>query len=472
MWYSPSFLYRQSIKIENGSASDLENYTFIVTIDHASLVTAGKSNADGSDLRFTESEQGPLLPHWVESGLNTSSCVIWIKLNSLKANSTDTYYMYYGNVNAVDVSSGDNTFLFFDDFSTEDNTKWTYGEAFDGTAAMSYEVIGGLLRIYSSGSAWKVLRMRRTWSPDDNIIVKTRFKTAGNSYWQQTVFANKYSTIDDRFGFQDVTSDAPIRFRYFKFIGGAATYGGYLTTLSADTWYKSEIQKKSSTSFTGKVFTDAETQIDSVDATDAGWESIWWTWLTWQYENVNCYYDWVIVRKYGTDPTTTFGTEESKIETPKYWGLRITKPGIDLDEAELEDYVLDTTQNRLKLHMKGSGIFTMPSNGLGYCSGGQQWASAAFTVYHGLPYVPMVWFFAQDVKTGRWHCAPSFIPDLIISVMPAMSPPPDMIEDPTRLKFWIGRADSGLYGNDTSNVAHIKYKYFIFLDPALDAWYE
>src|SRR3990172_2830495 len=57
------------------------------------------------------------LPYWIESGVNTTTTSIWVKVDSISASpATTAIYMYYGNSSAVASSNGDNTFIFFNDF--------------------------------------------------------------------------------------------------------------------------------------------------------------------------------------------------------------------------------------------------------------------------------------------------------------------------------------------------------------------
>jgi len=127
--------YRKPITVNNTSnASTLTGYQILVTVDTASLITAGKIQSDCDDIRFTDDSTSydtagwyNNYPYWIESGCNTSTTKIWVKVDSIAASSNKTIYMYYGNSSAFGLSNGDNAFDFFDDFSgTSLNiTKWT-----------------------------------------------------------------------------------------------------------------------------------------------------------------------------------------------------------------------------------------------------------------------------------------------------------------------------------------------------------
>ena len=77
--------------------------------------------SDGSDLRFYD-DSGNNCSYWIESWNTSGTSVIWVKVT---ASGSDMLIMYYGNTSATATSSGDNTFDFFDDFTSALGSKWT-----------------------------------------------------------------------------------------------------------------------------------------------------------------------------------------------------------------------------------------------------------------------------------------------------------------------------------------------------------
>jgi len=114
-WFNPSWKYRVPITIDNtANANALSNYQVLVTVDTASLISAGKMRSDGGDIRFTDSDGTTLLSYWIESGINTATTRIWVKVPSIPASSTKTIYMYYGSTASVSsASDGASTFIMF-----------------------------------------------------------------------------------------------------------------------------------------------------------------------------------------------------------------------------------------------------------------------------------------------------------------------------------------------------------------------
>lgn len=123
-WYDLSWHYRKAITISN-SGSALTDYQLKLTVDTETPINASKMQTDGDDIRFTTSDgDTEISNYWIETGLGTTSTIIWVKVPSIPAGSS-IIYIYYGNSSATSISSGDNTFIFFDSFETYPFAKWT-----------------------------------------------------------------------------------------------------------------------------------------------------------------------------------------------------------------------------------------------------------------------------------------------------------------------------------------------------------
>lgn len=194
-------------------------------------------------------------------------------------------------------------------------------------------------------------------------------------------------------------------------------------------------------------------------------------------------YHWVRVRKYlPTNMGITFGDEEQyTVREIADYALRITRPGVDINTATPEDFVMDTSQNRLKLFKSGGGVFRMGEGDLGYCQGNG--LPPSFIIRHGLDYAPMVWFFVRSERDGRWHSAPVYY-DYWKSDTSKTNSSKGLTAgwstggavlvntDEKRINFYIGRLETYTFGGDNANEVAIPYKYFIFVDPNKDAWYD
>lgn len=104
--------YSMPINVTENTGSNVINYQLQMTINTQALISAGQMNANGDDIRFGKDCAGnTLYNYWIESGINTASTVIWVKIDTLFANATRTIYMFYGNNSASAVSAVNGTFV-------------------------------------------------------------------------------------------------------------------------------------------------------------------------------------------------------------------------------------------------------------------------------------------------------------------------------------------------------------------------
>jgi hypothetical protein len=326
--------YRRPITIDNtANSNNLTDYQVLVTLDTASLITAGKMRSDCGDIRFTDSNGTTLLNYWIESGCNTASTKIWVKVPSIPANSTKAIYVYYGNPSATSLSSGDATFLFFDDFegTSLDTTKWTT-TGYGGYGGIYYSVSGSILTEWSDGR-WRILRMNRNFAPSDTIAVEAKFLKTADSSWHPHNLV-QYNNVDNNtLGLSDPAYAGANIGVYFRVSGGPYTYPKDFGPISSNVWYISRIIKKSSTTLYIDVLTSNRTFIDSYETTQSAWSTVTWTWVNWQYENIQVKYDWIFVRKYASpEPTTSVGAEESSLRQQTVFSI---EPGSGAVKAQM-----------------------------------------------------------------------------------------------------------------------------------------
>ena len=130
------FGYRRQITVTEQSGNNLTDYRVLIELNSTNF-DFSHVNGDGSDIRFHD--ENDFLNYWIEKWDSASQkAKIWVKVPSIPANGTTSFYMYYGNPNVVSASNGKDTFEFFDDFETDDGT-WTL---FGTNSAKDYEIIG------------------------------------------------------------------------------------------------------------------------------------------------------------------------------------------------------------------------------------------------------------------------------------------------------------------------------------------
>jgi hypothetical protein len=130
MAYLSGYSYRKSLSLSRASGA-VTDYQMKIIIHRTTGSDSGldvyidtKCLESYNDIRFTKSDGTTLLDYWIESS-DSSSATIWIEFDSIGTGAT-TFYLYYGKSGASAVSSGANTFPFFDDFSgdTLNATNW------------------------------------------------------------------------------------------------------------------------------------------------------------------------------------------------------------------------------------------------------------------------------------------------------------------------------------------------------------
>lgn len=253
-------------------------------------------NADFSDIRFTTLDGLPL-SYWIESSAEASASV-WIKL---PANDTEIF-IYYGNSGAVNESSGDDTFEFFDDFVSTEN--WDISSLADtlGTFTIN-NGIGILTKTGGSGSYCAVSKQ----SFSNNICIRAKIDFGSNSN-------------DGQFGLTSVDGEnAP---PYHIFQPNYTTIG----VMNARTWFNSgqttnlgtvsstyHIYELKRNANINRIFLVDDILVathSSIVDTEIGYISF----NRKSQNNVPLYIDWVLVRKYvATEPTLEFESLQSSL---------------------------------------------------------------------------------------------------------------------------------------------------------------
>lgn len=134
-WWNTSFAYRQQISIPAGASTLPANYAVSVVFDHAAQISAGRSLANGDDVRVVRWNTANST--WVEldrivdpdTSWNSNATRLWFKTagSITSGASDDNYYIYFSNGGAgVPPQNADSIFWLFDDFSsgTISNARW------------------------------------------------------------------------------------------------------------------------------------------------------------------------------------------------------------------------------------------------------------------------------------------------------------------------------------------------------------
>ncbi len=293
-WWDANWQYRVPVTVTETSGSSLTDYQVKITLDTASLISAGKMNADCSDIRVVDSDDLTALSFWVEDGTcNTASTVIWAKVPSLTASSSKTIYVYYGNSGATSASDITNTFILGDDF----NDGVLAGTAIDGTWTESGGILSqtldtttGLDNSYDMGAL----------TVTDNIIFEAKAKTdAINAGWFGIALASGSTTYVD--GVLDIYNN----WARIMDISSDAIVTDVSSPITTDeTAYHIIKLTRTGTTYTVEIEGVTATLTSSLVPTNAYLQS----------RRASDYFDYAYVRKYASsEPTTTVGSEEQNV---------------------------------------------------------------------------------------------------------------------------------------------------------------
>jgi len=139
--------YRMPIQVNNPNATALSAHEVLVNVNTAALISAGKMQAQGQDIRFTTTGCCDSIPYFIESGINTASTAIWVKVPSVPANGSATIYMIYGNSTAPAGSDATTTFSLYEGFDGNALQNFTVNTCGSGTNTVS----GGNLNMSWTG---------------------------------------------------------------------------------------------------------------------------------------------------------------------------------------------------------------------------------------------------------------------------------------------------------------------------------
>jgi parallel beta-helix repeat protein len=129
-WWDYDWRYKKQLYITNSTSC----YQMVIRVwkedghdnsDIGDIDCEDHCKTDFSDIRFIDANQSTLLPYWIEKVGTTNGdhyARIWVKING-----NNLIYMYYGNPNAIDKSSGTDTFQYFDDWTKDNTDEWVYG---------------------------------------------------------------------------------------------------------------------------------------------------------------------------------------------------------------------------------------------------------------------------------------------------------------------------------------------------------
>ncbi len=100
------YTYVQSINVSNTSTVSAVDYQLRLTLNTQTFIAVSQMLPSCADIRFGKTCSGSTLyNYWIETGINTSTTIVWVKIDSIPAGGNRTFFMFYGNPAATAVSS-------------------------------------------------------------------------------------------------------------------------------------------------------------------------------------------------------------------------------------------------------------------------------------------------------------------------------------------------------------------------------
>ncbi|MFW9833695.1 MAG: DUF2341 domain-containing protein [Candidatus Thorarchaeota archaeon] len=319
--------YSRQITVDAGPESVPAGYSISITIDHAALVLAEKSQADGDDIRIVYwnglnmIELDRVLDS--DSSWNSATTKIWFKIQSVIPASTsdENYYLYYGDPSvSTPLENPTKVFQFYDGFESGDLSAWdgSYTDTGDSLSVTTEQANTGVYsakgdvdtQAAAQAMVWKDL------SDLTNILARVHF------YLPATFSTTDHVTImqfvDTSSGWVNqlsLTIRDDMTFYLWNAIAGEAYGYGTTSSISTGSWHMLELQAKfSATTGEARMWFDGNLEVEETGK-NLGAEGIdrfctVFYWASPQTESNIVYADDAFLRLYvNPEPTTSLGAE-------------------------------------------------------------------------------------------------------------------------------------------------------------------
>ncbi|MEM3577582.1 MAG: DUF2341 domain-containing protein [Candidatus Bathyarchaeia archaeon] len=173
MGWLTGWSYRKSHIINYASGAGT-NYQVRIVAHYGSGTDSGADvylnshcRTDFGDVRFTDDDGTTLLDYWMETKVDSDYAIFWVEVADDLSSANATIYVYYGKSDATTTSNGDNTFLFFDDFDS--NNGWTL--------LQGAQITNGYLYLATRSNPYYSCGYK-SWSPPSDYRFIFKFSTA------------------------------------------------------------------------------------------------------------------------------------------------------------------------------------------------------------------------------------------------------------------------------------------------------
>jgi biopolymer transport protein ExbB len=164
-WWDDQWNFRKPVTVDTTAAgaalpASVDRFTLLLRLDVAKFPYFADTKPDGADIRFIAADDKTPLPFHIESYDPVAGMAfIWVQVPRLTAGTTETFYMYYGNPDAVAASEAPASFdvsqvlvYHFEEGKVADRTSYGNNPAASNAVANPGAVIGSGIRFNGAES--------------------------------------------------------------------------------------------------------------------------------------------------------------------------------------------------------------------------------------------------------------------------------------------------------------------------------
>jgi len=326
-WWNLNYSYRRQTTVENNAPSLLRtNYSVNVSMDTASLVSAGKILSNGNDLRVAYWSSG----NWTEldrevKDMNSTSTQIWFETQSLieASESDNNYFVYYGNPTAGSPPTNQNkVYLWFDDFNRADNPNITTEPSYNvKTGGGIWSIQNGMLKnVGAAGDPNKLIvsALGNVSSAVDMLVKINVTSFAGGDNSRMGLSCCMDTDPSSGSGYCSLLHSSTSSLDLLNDMRSWGTYGTY--SWSLNTWYCMRFRVTDPSGRLGKAkawpYGTPEPTAWTVDGnfgsgTARNWGSVG---FAGSRTTDTAYFDDIVIRYVtSVEPTAALGTEEGQV---------------------------------------------------------------------------------------------------------------------------------------------------------------
>ena len=308
-WYDEDWHYRKNVIMYSGLGGLEANYTVKVVVAYDSDM-----QADFADIRFTDDDNVTLLDYWLETYTASTTATFWVEVTD--SQEWGTYFMiqmYYGNSEVSTTSNGEDTFLVFEDWSSE-SLRSAVWDIVSGDGGITYSAVdanhGKVAKVEGDAAGNYKLTTDYDTSAPIAIMFRSNIEEAGTGN-----FARQGSGYDGAFGFALVNTQSTGE-EFYVYDDDGNEDSQAMTLAYFDTWVTFQITRDGTNT---KLYADTVLiETASWDPDAVGTNPV--ASIMVEDSEDDLYSDWVAVRKFVTGETEvdSWGEEENNFPPPKW----------------------------------------------------------------------------------------------------------------------------------------------------------